>query len=75
MIYQNVSLFNKLFPIHRSILGPGIRQSLEIIADYVKILKIKKIKSGTQVFDWKVPNEWHIEDAYIITPKGKKFVI
>lgn len=36
------------------------------------ILQIHSIKSGTKVFDWIVPPEWYIKDAYIITPSGEK---
>ena len=37
-------------------------------------LKIKKIKSGTKVFDWKIPDEWNISDAYVIDKKGKRII-
>ena len=56
----------------RSILGKGFRESLDIIGEIVD-LKKKKIKSGTKVLDWTVPNEWNIKNAYIISPDGKKF--
>ena len=65
------SFFKRLFPIPRSILGEGFRKSLDILGEIVD-LNIKKIRSGTKVLDWTVPLEWHIEDAYIITPSGKK---
>ena len=64
--------FNKLYKICRSILGKGFRESLDIIGEIVD-LKKKKIKSGTKVLDWTVPDEWNIKDAYIISPDGKKF--
>ena len=63
--------FKRLFPIPRSILGGGFRDSLNILGEIVD-LSIKKIKSGTNVLDWTIPLEWFIEDAYIITPSGKK---
>ena len=65
------SFFKRLFPIPRSILGEGFRKSLDILGEIVD-LNIKKIRSGTKVLDWTVPLEWYIEDAYIITPSGKK---
>lgn len=63
--------FKKLFPICRSILGKGFRKSLEILGELVDLKKIS-VKSGTKVFDWTVPDEWNIDDAYLITPHGKK---
>ena len=65
------SYFDRLYKIHRSILGKGFRESLDIIGEIVD-LKKKKIKSGTNVLDWTVPDEGNIKDAYIITPSGKK---
>ncbi|AJC94575.1 DUF2172 domain-containing protein [Campylobacter volucris] len=64
----------KLFPICRSITGTGFRASLKILDDAMGggILKIHSIKSGTKVYDWIVPQEWQINDAYIITPDGEK---
>lgn len=62
---------NKLYPINRSILGKGFRDSLKIIGELVD-LNIKSVKSGTKVLDWIVPDEWNINDGYIITPTGKK---
>ena len=63
--------FDRLFKICRSILGDGFRKSLNIIGEIADLDK-KKIKSGTKVLDWTVPNEWNIKDAYIISPTGKK---
>ena len=63
--------FKKLFPICRSIMGEGFRQSLNIIGELVDLKKIN-VKSGTKVLDWTVPKAWNIDDAYIVTPRGKK---
>ena len=65
--------FDKLYKICRSILGKGFRDSLDIVGELVD-LNIKKVKSGTNVLDWTIPNEWNINDAYIIDPNGKKIV-
>ncbi|MBF7066750.1 DUF4910 domain-containing protein [Campylobacter volucris] len=67
-------LAKKLFPICRSITGAGFRASLKILDDAMGggILKIHSIKSGTKVYDWVVPQEWQINNAYIITPDGEK---
>jgi len=66
-------IIKKLFPICRSITGNGTRKSLEIISENIHI-KTYEIPTGTQVFDWKIPKEWNILDAYIIDPNKKKIV-
>tara|TARA_B100001057_G_scaffold489285_1_gene575265 strand:- start:1542 stop:2831 length:1290 start_codon:yes stop_codon:yes gene_type:complete len=63
-----------LFPITRSLTGNGVRKTLNIIKKEFPKLKIKKIKSGTKVFDWRVPEEWNISDAYIIDKYGDKII-
>jgi aminopeptidase-like protein len=65
---------NILFPICRSITGQGIKKTLSIIKRQFPKLKIVKIKSGTKVFDWKVPPEWNIFDAYIVDENNKKII-
>jgi len=71
---KNIYLLGKkLFPICRSITGPGVRQTLKIIKKEIPQLKIKSIKSGTKVFDWKVPSEWLIKDAFVMY-KNKKII-
>lgn len=67
------NLFDELFPLHRSITGPGYRQSVEIISRYIPF-KIGKVFSGEKIFDWTVPPEWIIEDAYLIDPDGNKIL-
>ena len=66
-------LFDRLFPIARSITGKGIRKTLKILNEYLP-LKMKSVKSGTEVLNWKVPPEWKINEAYIKGPNGKKIV-
>ena len=63
--------FQRLYKIPRSILGKGFRESLNILGEIVD-LNIINVLSGRKVLDWKVPQEWVIDDAYIITPNGKK---
>lgn len=67
-------LCEKLFPICRSITGDGFRKSLAIIKNDVQLddLQFFEVATGTQCFDWEVPEEWNIKDAYIITPDGNK---
>jgi len=64
-------LANVLFPICRSLTGEGVRETLKIISRKIPI-KINEVPTGTKVFDWSVPKEWNIRDAYIITPDGEK---
>ena len=53
-----------LFPLCRSITGKGTLKTLNIIKKNFNALKIKNMKSGTKVFDWKIPNQWEVKDAY-----------
>ena len=71
-----INLAKKLYPINRSITGKGTNLTLKIIKKYLPNLKIKKIKSGTKVFDWKIPPEWNIKDAFIKdeTRKGRNLI-
>ncbi len=63
-----------LFPLNRSLTGKGIKQTLKIIKNEFPKLKIKKIKSGAKVFDWRIPQEWNISDAFIIDKNGNKII-
>ena len=62
----------ELWPINRSITGEGVRETLKKISHHLPTLNIKSVPSGSKVFDWEIPKEWYINDAYIITPNGKK---
>jgi aminopeptidase-like protein len=63
--------FDRLWPICRSITGNGLRESFKILQEIIP-LELEEIPTGTKVFDWEIPKEWNITDAYIITPEGKK---
>ena len=65
---------NILFPICRSLTGKGTLKTLKIIKSNFSNFKIKKIKSGTKVFDWKIPPEWNVQNAYVIDKNGKKII-
>jgi aminopeptidase-like protein len=62
-----------LYPICRSITGQGIRETLRLISERIP-LKIAEVPTGTQVFDWTVPKEWNIKDAYIKDAQGNRVV-
>jgi aminopeptidase-like protein len=66
-------LMEELFPICRSITGAGVCDTLKIIEKHIP-LSINNVASGTKVFDWRVPKEWNIYDAYIKNSKGEKIV-
>ena len=71
--YSMYALAEELYPICRSITGGGVRDTLDILSKTYPI-NIHNVPSGTEVFDWSVPKEWNIYDAYIIDPSGKKIV-
>ena len=62
----------ELFPINRSLTGEGVRETLNYIKNIIPDLSIKSLPSGKKVFDWEIPDEWNVNDAYIINPKGEK---
>lgn len=66
-------LKEQLFPICRSITGNGLRESLKIISKEIP-LNILEIPTGTKAFDWEVPKEWNIKDAYVKDLKGNKII-
>lgn len=70
---QMQGLIAELFPICRSITGNGVRQTLATIGRHIR-LKIHEVPTGTQVFDWQVPREWNIRDAFIVDEQGNKVV-
>src|SRR5262245_39264052 len=63
----------ELYPICRSITGEGVRRTLSRIQKEVPLETIE-VPSGTRVFDWTVPKEWYIRDAYISGPDGRRVV-
>ncbi len=65
---------NKLFKINRSITGKGTRLTLNLIKEKLPKLQISNIKSSTRVFDWKIPPEWNVKDAYVLDKNKKKII-
>ena len=57
---------------NRSLTGKGVRETLKKICKHLPNLEIKSVPSQTKVFDWIVPKEWEVKEAYIITPSGEK---
>jgi aminopeptidase-like protein len=70
---EMLRFIEELFPLHRSITGAGLRQTLSAIGRRIP-LEVHEVPSGTPVFDWTVPNEWNIRDAYVIDSSGQRVV-
>lgn len=66
-------LITTLYPICRSITGDGFRETLRIIGRHIP-LEIHEVPSGTEVFDWTVPKEWNIRDAYVKDARGERVI-
>ena len=67
------ALATRLFPICRSLTGDGFRETLNILKEHIP-LTIHEVPSGTPVFDWTVPKEWSINDAWVADLKGNKII-
>jgi aminopeptidase-like protein len=73
-VYDLYSWAADLFPINRSITGPGVRETLAYVGKLLPGLKVHAVPTGTPAFDWTVPNEWSVRDAYIEDEAGKRVV-
>jgi aminopeptidase-like protein len=67
------SLVSELYPICRSITGNGLRETLHRIGERIP-LKIHEVPTGTQVYDWTVPREWNIRDAWVKNSRGERVI-
>jgi len=63
-----------IFPFPRSITGNGVRDTLVEVKKHLPGLVIHEIPSGTKCFDWVIPDEWNVRDAYIANMDGKKII-
>ena len=70
---QLAELFDRLWPIFRSITGPGVRQTHDILGEYLP-LKRWEIPSGKKIFDWVVPDEWVYNEAYVVGPNEQRVI-
>ena len=70
LIYE---LVRELFPICRSITGAGFRETLQRLQTHIPLV-VHEVPSGTPVFDWTVPKEWNIRDAYVKNARGKRVI-
>ena len=72
------NLAKRIFPICRSITGEGVRETIDILSEYIKQdgleFNVFEIPSGTPVYDWIIPKEWVIKDAYIEDGNGNKII-
>lgn len=68
------ALARRLFPIHRSITGEGVRQTLRELQAILPELTLHEVPSGTEVFDWTVPDEWNVREAYVMDEAGRKVI-
>lgn len=67
------NLFDRLWPLPRSLTGAGLRATYDILGEIIPLDRIE-VPSGTQVFDWTVPKEWHVREAYVIAPGGRRIL-
>ncbi|WP_310395316.1 DUF4910 domain-containing protein [Hymenobacter sp.] len=68
------AMVRRLFPICRSITGDGVRQTLAILGEYLPGLQVHEVPTGTPAFDWTVPREWTVRDAWVKNRGGERVI-
>ncbi len=66
-------LMRRLFPLCRSLTGEGVRQTLDAIAEFLPLERMQ-VPTGTKCFDWEIPREWNIRDAYVKNSVGERVI-
>lgn len=67
--------FEDLFPLNRSLTGSGVTKTFDYIkTEFLPEAEVKSIASGTKVFDWQIPDEWGISDAFVKNANGEKII-
>jgi len=75
MIGDEVLAFAKeIFPINRSLTGEGVRETLKKISGQLPGLRLHEVRSGTPAFDWTVPQEWEISEAFVEDESGSRVI-
>ena len=67
------SYFDRLWPIMRSITGPGVRLTHDILSELHPLERIE-VPTGTRAFDWRIPQEWRVNAAYLVDPDGRRIL-
>jgi len=70
---QIEALFDRLWPLLRSLTGEGVRATHDILSEYLPLQRIE-VPTGTRVFDWTVPQEWVVGAAYLNAPDGRRIL-
>ena len=68
------NFIKEIYPITRSITGNGVRETFDHIKKIIPDIKVHEIPTGTEVFDWEIPNEWNIREAWLADEDGNRIV-